>query len=401
MAGFGSKVRWSDGEAIVEGDFEQMADFGRRAMYDEFLSNFAGSPQSYRGRTYRDELRPYRNAMMPLILSASMDITMHGGLAVAVLKGAHDIDDTSLVPQSLAVHGNEDTVTISAAHGVSYRRDLIQARIVSEDESLVSRNFEDGVTRVKSSQNVLKRSNLVLEYGVKVGSLVASAALADLLANEPTPDAGWFRVASIQVPPTVTALDQRLIYDWRMPVGFGGTTRRAPECGTEDVACWEEKNFDFEQQVGQCQARIYMCNGNRQLGSDADGGFFRYDQRRIGTIMLRHRFQDNTSNYYNLGGQLQTGGDTFSATLDVESRISHGSFTSEAQLYRAEDVGFGSGVEDAPLWANGFRSPAANSFSALGNNSSIYELILDMRGGVGTGFNMSIKSCWLHWWGGL
>lgn len=300
MPGFGSIERWNDGEGISETDLELGPSLVARRFVDEFMFSAAGSPQTYRDRAYRDELRPYRNALMPLANTADMNVAIHAGAVMAIVGGAQELSSAAIEPEQLLSYTPELSVTIAAADATLFRRDLIQARIVATDEALVTRHFEDAVTGAKTTQTFVKRANAVVEVGVKSSATFASGVLADALTAEPAPDAGWFRLASIQVPPAVTALDQRNMWDWRMPMGFGGATQMPQNMAAEDIVCWSIKNFAFQQLIANCQARIHALHTDRQLGSAADGGFYRFDQRRVANMILASRLNP-TLDYANIG----------------------------------------------------------------------------------------------------
>lgn len=403
MAGYGSKTSIGDGEGITGPDLESLQDFQRRSLADEFLYQRAGSPQNHR-RAYRDELRPLQAALMPICNGVDLDMAITHGSVMAIISGSQELSDLSLEPEMLWCYTNGQTLTFSAGDAALWRRDLVQARIVEAPEAQILRHFEDGITRVKTSQLVTKRTNLTVEVAIKEGGLVASSALADVIAAEPAPDAGWFRIASIRVDPTAVLLDQRNLWDWRMPMGAGGTTKLPPDFDTEDPACWNLKNFTFQQLVGACQARVYLCNEARQLSSFSDGSFFRYDQRRIESVVTLATFV-LAGSVSSIGAHASVALPGFAVTQDVLARtVSHPTPVTRV-LYRAEDTGFDSGgwsgLLDPPLWANGRRNPAYSPSTGNGTQPPYEEAAWDYLGSAGIGADQAINAVATNWWGGF
>lgn len=396
MAGYGSRVRWNDGEPTTSADLENMGELRHRAIVDEFVAFMASAPQWGQERTYRDELRPYRNALMPLVAStgAGFDVAIHAGPVMAVIGGASVPDENALKATNLLGYYPGGAVTVAAADPSQQRRDLIQARIVEIDEPDETRHFEDAATRIKSSITVLKRTNTVVEVAIKTGTSLQAGNTTP--ADEPAPDAGWFKVASLQVNANATTLDQRRVYDYRMPMGAGSTLVKPNGMIPHDQSQWEI-GTSMRQAVANRVLRIPLMDGARQMG---ELGGSRIDQRRIMRINLHYRFGD-APNQVELGSEGRRSSSVLAEIRDVSAGIIVASGDNDTDLYVDSEAGYGSPAAGVvPLWANGMSSPAATPGDQYPQGAD-EQVVLEITGGLMTGFDTEVHSVATDYWGGL
>lgn len=216
-----SRVKYSDGFEIRNGDANNAQQFLRKTLFDEVLMSMSGVnglgsqivPMTG-GGSFNDAaiLRPwgYSGAMARF---SSTVVRVNGGMWF--YKPAATVDADAPVCRVAATLAYTDlTVTGFAGLGGNFRRDIIQARVVEADESAVSRDFKDATTGVISSQTTVVRANATVDLALKQGS--PSATLAGV--TEPTADSGYFKIGSVLV--RSTGIDNNdETYDWRIPMG--------------------------------------------------------------------------------------------------------------------------------------------------------------------------------------
>jgi hypothetical protein len=373
---YGSKIVFGNGEGLDFEDLRDSQDFQRRALVDEVASRvLGGDDMAVRGdgtspdaRDSVSALRPHGRALCPRIDSGTLDINYDAGLVLFNVI-TDELDPASLVPENRLAYSNGGTLSFSAPGGGFWRRDLIQARIVDEDEATVPRDFEDGSSRVKTSQSYVKRSNWVVEVEVKQGATQGTEAAADLLVNEPAPDSGWFRIASIRVDEAESALAQNDLWDWRQPMGYGhnlvmaGDWTHAPANFAVQGA---DANYLAETGSGGDVAWFsvmgggpYRAHGGAAVAQGATVADLE-DHRRLVSIGSRSRMESATGLALELSRYDLIASTTISQIEDLEPALTIAASENDDDLYISN--GFPDSLNGPfvglPVWANGRRSPA-------------------------------------------
>lgn len=196
-------VEFNDGEGLVYTDLNVMGKLAAQAAGILADGRFDSSLRLISGTTFA------------LSGSENRTITLSSGYYVIRQTPADD-DDVNCRLGSYA--GAAFTVD-ARTDGTKYRRDIIQAKINTEDTGeSESRDFKDATTGAISSQSFDKRRFSSMTLSVKKGSDQTSEALAD--ANEPTPDAGYTKVYSILIP-SAGSCSEAKVWDWHSPIGSG------------------------------------------------------------------------------------------------------------------------------------------------------------------------------------
>ncbi len=266
------KIPFNDGEALEHADLNLQRDLYLRLIYDLLGMNLAG-PDSVNWAqawlnepTGTDQLRPLRNAGGVVLFSGNPTaVDIRGGLFLqADFSAALGPDGPS------ALIGHADTITnltgFVASASATYRRDIIQARVVSADEATVSRDFKDAVTGALSSQSFVKRNNVTVEFARKAGAVeYALQSDADNPANEQTADAGWYKIGSLLCSDLglVDYIDN--YWDWRKPWGFASAFSQAGDF-------WWDYLKTFRQVVAVTTAINYIDNDADVLYMDCPFG---------------------------------------------------------------------------------------------------------------------------------
>lgn len=234
------RILYNDGEGLEHGDLNLQREISLRLLFDSILANFAAPDQVNWGtKTVRDseELRPFRHAgALTEFADGDTEVEVFGGLWIQMdYSAALSLDG----PTALVGHKDtKETVTgFVAASATTFRRDIVQARIVSADDASVSRDFKDAITGALSTVNQVKRSRLNVEYARKAGAEVASQALADDPTNEVAPDAGWFIIQSVLCDDggLHVTTDVSTHWDWRKPWGYSSALTRASDWWFLDI----------------------------------------------------------------------------------------------------------------------------------------------------------------------
>ena len=417
MAGYGSKILTSAGYAIEATDVQQLADLLARRLMDEMLYNMGacndfvddGNGTVMIQRANAASMRTLGRALCARA-QTSNNITLDGGLVMQTI--GTELDDTAVAPETLCTYVEPLTIAMGAAPGADHRRDLVQARLVNQNESTVSRDFQDAATRALSTSSVVVRSNVVLETSIKTGSTQASAAAADTLAAEPTPDAGYFKLFSISRSTGDTDLDQKRIWDWRKPMGIGHRRTRSVDClynnnaGTfvfqnTDIISSSTANandfFAFCPMKG-ANGGAHLVYGKNTNGS-ADGRLRFEDHRRMIALnyygAVKSVYANMWMGYEGIGGSGPPTEESWSPDW-LTQMVS----TSDSMIYTADDANFTSqDFNDLPIWANGHATPVWEGSTATGSQASDDELMVWFD--PTTGQAVSFRGADCFWWGGL
>jgi len=418
MAGHSSRYRFNDGEGLVDTDIEGLQDFLRRFTFDEIVSHLAApndvpirhsTGTAPLGSAATASFRCLKNALCARVddtNNPTLNIKFDAGV-VFQRNNSTLLSDASLVPEHHVTFVPGQSVDFAAADATQYRRDMVQARLVSVDEATVPRDFKDAVTGALSSQNLLKRSNLELELQVKQSALLATANDADDVTNEPTPDAGWFKLCSVQIPPTSTALLQRDVWDWRKGWGYQWAQVTAKDWlyqdgdWTIDATNWRLTDAGVSRQA----ACFPMHIGHVNFHFGAPDQFAHEDHRRLAWFRLEATGAPTGQILALNSWQLFNRADDNTHLVDLSSIIGN-----TTALVEDDDPGLGQNGDPPlasrifpPIWANGLRSPAMR---ATGSTSSPdqygYPAVLQAQFTSATaGGPSTIFATWLAWWGGV
>lgn len=404
MAGYGSKINFNDGEAVLKEDLDSLQDLERRRFIDEFLAQFAGADDvdttgagSFAGAVSTSSLRPLRRALCPRVAATGLVIDFDSGLVVQRTIAA-DLSDAALVPENAVAYTNALQLTLGVADATNWRRDVVQARIASVDEATVSRDFKDAITGALSTQSVVKRTNLVVELQVKAGTLEASQASADDPSNEVAVDPGWFKVCSVLVPPTDTDLDQDNMWDWRKPWGIGSSVAMANNWLLDPADTWTiDANTGQLSGTGADFATLHpMHLGGHPMTFVAESSTTVEDHRRVSLMEMRGSFSALPLTSSALQYNWKTGpGTAFPALAAILTGAEQ-----DQVLYLSDDGTRTGGAllsNSPPLWANGRKSPALRGGGVINGESDMLRYTLS----TAVASTVSIRSFYTTFWGGI
>lgn len=190
------RVIFDDGAGIVEADMDSL-----NLLSDQSMAHVLDALFWIVADITPDEIR--NMAMLPAGWGVTPPRTISLGRSfwAQTWKGVNGSDPLVDEPRLIVAVKDSFSATLDTASGSNWRRDIVQARITEADIS-ITRDFEDAITRAKSSQTLDYRTVATVEMQVKKGTEYATEALAD--ANEPTSDSGWSKIASFLVDDTDT-----------------------------------------------------------------------------------------------------------------------------------------------------------------------------------------------------
>lgn len=221
-----ARVVWNDGEGLIHTDFNDQQAYGRKTLFDYLLWNFASADENplwgvnpddfWQPSTgaYGSTIRPLRGAGTVRILTAS-SIRVYGGMFLELTDGPFDADDSISL---LAAGEQTDFTGIAATSAGTFRRDLVQARVVLDNAPTESRDFKDAVTGALSTSSIVKRADLNVEFSIKTGTEGTAAATLNP-ANLGNPDAGWSVIGAYLVSDTGITSGNNHYWDFRRPWG--------------------------------------------------------------------------------------------------------------------------------------------------------------------------------------
>lgn len=351
------RILYSDGEGLEHGDLNLQREILLRHLFDSILANFAAPDQvSWATKQVRqtETLRPFRNAGFAVPINGGTTVEVYGGLW---LQMDYSTALSSDGPTALVAHRDtkETIVGFVATAATTFRRDIIQARLVSADDASTNRDFKDAITGALSTTPLVKRSRIAVEYARKAGVEVASQALADDPTTEVAPDAGWVTIHSILCDENgiQLAIAQNEHWDWRKPWGYSAAVSKAN---------------DWFFTSGQA----YGLSGTQAKEWDGDGAgslfcHCPFDLLQLGTAMYRDSASIRIEEAW-----LTT--DFVTAPLDADIRFIANTLNPSGGGNVWDDVGLKADagvlanqiaglVDQPPLWSNGRSNPGRSTIS--------------------------------------
>ncbi len=206
-------VRFNDGEGITYEDLNMVGQLGDRS-----LTRWVLAPESLGGMVHfvgDHVLRLARGSDFSLSGTNNRTVTLTRGYYAL---GTDPATDDAIEVQMGQAAGASYTLDV-ATSGSAWRRDILEARMEAETTGEnETRDFEDAVTRVVTSQSVPKRRKRLVSIQVKKGTDQVSEALAN--ANEPAVTSGWTKIYSVLVPPTGNNVDSTKVNEWHVPLSY-------------------------------------------------------------------------------------------------------------------------------------------------------------------------------------
>lgn len=376
------RILFNAGEGLDEADLNLQRELHLKHLNDFLMTRFARPGNSPIAQSSNLQLRPLRDAGLLIYTSGFNQVSVLGGTWISYDYTASDAD----APVATIGYSAGELITgfVDAAVG-QYRRDIVQARLVSQDEAPVSRDFKDAITGALSTTNLVKRSNIVVEFQRKPGTEYALQSDADDPANEVAADTGWTKIGSVLVDQNglIGSLTGVSHWDWRYPWGFSSSL-----IGGEDFY-WDYLFSTFrltgdgvvENDIGAVLGTCPFLKNNIGQGSQ-------YQQAtniRISRIEMSCDFA----------------GAPAAADISIQSRLPTLGVT---ELYK--DVGTTVGTADdtyglwadgsgeRPLWANGRTNPVGSGTP----NQDKYILQVKMTTG---NTNDKLRSLYFGGWGGF
>lgn len=266
-----------------------------------------------------------------------------------------DTDDrTAVIAELPAINQS-----VSAVSATNFRQDIIAVKLDENvNGSLTATDFEDAVTRAKSSQNLVRLISDNISFEVVEGTEQTTEALA--FANPPTPTAGFTAVAGYILDDAENSIDTLVLVP---PTGQRQTVR---------IPLVESANMSNEPastNFAYSSPMTWTSNAGNPVGFlDIVMDVPRY--MFIESMTIHHRFQDDDTNgEYELKSFLRKTTSTTTTFLDFKSSLT----LPVGGVGQADSVNFSTaGV--APIWSNGdqkMHHPA----SVLDQHS----LVLDIR----------------------
>lgn len=222
-------ILFNDGEGVEHDDFNTLQDYQKRTLFDQLLWAMAAeteAPGVLSTSQIQEAWTPasglYGGLMRPLRGAGAFrlngtDIEIAGGTWIQMPSGGAADADTNVC---LVARSSFTTLSGPAAAAAGlYRRDIIEARIVSNNAASVNRDFEDAVTGALTTSAQVKRSDLEVEIQFKTGSTETSLANASDPSQMDSPTAGWTVIAGILVDDTGTVTTIEDHWDFRRPWG--------------------------------------------------------------------------------------------------------------------------------------------------------------------------------------
>lgn len=233
-----AELLFNDGEGLDYNDLNDMQRIARRSREDGFFA------QRYflAGTLMGVHLRPLFFALS-IKDSTGMDVKVTAGSVLWQLSS----DPGEPEPQYILAKLEADQViTVDAADATFDRWDILTAKVEWSEGDSETRDFEDGITRVKTTQVLDKRRRTKLTITYTPGTPSASP-------SEPTPPSGEEKFARIEVPATASSLTSDNLKDFRFPCGY--TRYIVPE------KTWWTDDSDFWDLVQAADANIYWNVG--------------------------------------------------------------------------------------------------------------------------------------------
>lgn len=200
-----SGMLWSEGEGLTHDDLNNGRGYIEARIFDQLLSQLAPGPLA--SATTDPDLVGLNGADLDttsliFTMSAGCGVLKQGSAATKVGTyggtifqkiAAADGEEATFIPYTLV--DNEFDLTIGAGDAANPRIDIIQVKLewveLAADQE--ARDFEDGVTRVLTTQNTVKKRRVQATISLKAGTAGATPTY-------PAPDAGYAVLGAVRVP---------------------------------------------------------------------------------------------------------------------------------------------------------------------------------------------------------
>lgn len=210
------EVQFFDGEALDFNDLNNSERYLRSQVFDSVLGSMSWGA-NWEHSVYPETTWVYalRGAGMAYYYgSAGVSMATNPGLvAIAVVNGVSATgDDVNLIG---AFHAGQQ-YAFAANSTIPVRWDILQARVLNVSDGAETRDFKDATTGVLSSVSFNKKRTPTLTVSVKAGTVDGV---------EPTPDAGYIKLAAIRLNTGYAGGTARPndVRDYRMPMGATST----------------------------------------------------------------------------------------------------------------------------------------------------------------------------------
>jgi hypothetical protein len=363
-----SRVLYSDGEGIVLSDMNDMQTRMMARLGDLFMGGYEHESTGEPERIWTSPgsglcLVPRAGGAFPYAVSPTVNLTVgifQGWVCQDNSGGPASPDGDDATVLSAFVPSNASFFTMATADGSNPRLDLIQMKLEEIDDDSVSRDYEDAVTRAKSSSSINTSRRVQATFSVKTGTPAADP-------SPPTPDSGYAQWAIIRVPTSATGLNYDDIFDMRFPmriecqriapyaIGRPGTVPDWDRSGGNYIAIGKtagtDKCYVFPH-TGHLNGRIIGCFLNCLL---------------LNTFAVKLvRFDDNSGTFL---------------TQDIRDVTSEmGIVHNTAAWYMASNLKTGDVTtndnDERPIWCN-FFGPGGQYRQGLGHNS-FYRVALEV-----------------------
>lgn len=214
------RVLWSDGEGVTLDDLNSMQTH-LQSLYHDFLwpgyryeQGSQNLEKSYNAPPATYCFVPRAGGMFPYCVgpASTLVVGLKRGWVCMVNPNGPSVPDGD-DPQMLAAFLDDNTslFTLSTGDGSNPRIDLIQIKLTEIDDETQNRDFEDAVTRAKSTSTVDSKRRVQVDMSVKEGTPAANP-------SPPSPDSGYAEWARVRVDTAATSIDKDDIMDMRIPM---------------------------------------------------------------------------------------------------------------------------------------------------------------------------------------